>query len=92
LGHFLIILFSQKKKKQKKLQNSYEILAQRNEIRPAPARAKSQNAMKAWATKLIARLGHIRPKTLWAVHLRWTVTRDSRREQKPLSDRFSHKP
>jgi hypothetical protein len=66
LSHFLIILFSQKKKKQKNLilQNSYEILAPRNEKRPKTARAKSQNAAKAWAAKLIARLGHIRPKTL----------------------------
>jgi hypothetical protein len=38
--------------------------AQTTKTRPAPACAKTQNAAKAWAVKLIARLGHIRPKTL----------------------------
>jgi hypothetical protein len=38
--------------------------AQRTETRPAPACAKTQNAAKAWAVKLISRLGHIRHKTL----------------------------
>jgi hypothetical protein len=97
LGNSLIILFSQKKKKQKtlkfltrfrpkkeirpapsrvKIQKRDESLgrethrppgphsAQRTETRPAPACVKIQNAAKAWATKLIARLGHIQPKTL----------------------------
>jgi hypothetical protein len=64
LSHFFNHSVFPEKEKIEKLQNSYEISAQRNEIRPAPARAKSQNATKAWAAKLIARLGHIRPKTL----------------------------
>jgi hypothetical protein len=38
--------------------------AQRTETRPVPAYEKIQNAAKAWAVKLIARLGHIRPNTL----------------------------
>jgi hypothetical protein len=97
LGNSLIILFSQKKKKQKtikflrdfgprkeiqptparvKIQKRGEglgrdthrlrgpHLAQRTKTRPAPACVKTQNTAKAWAVKLIAHLGHIRPKTL----------------------------
>jgi hypothetical protein len=98
LGNSFIILFFQKKKKQKtlkkflrdfgprkeirpasarvKIQKHGEGLgrethrppgphsAQRTETRPAPACAKTQNAAKVWAAKLIARQGHIRPKTL----------------------------
>jgi hypothetical protein len=67
LGHFFNhSVFPEKEKTEKNLilQNSYEISAQRNKKQPKTARAKSQNAAKAWAVKLIARLGHIRPKTL----------------------------
>jgi hypothetical protein len=62
LGNSLIILFSQKKKNRKNLKNPYEISAQkRNTARSSPRR-KSKNTVKAWAVKLIARMGHIPPK------------------------------
>jgi hypothetical protein len=56
-------MFSQKKKKQKKL-NTSKFLRDFGPKKRKTARVKSQNAAKAWAVKLIARLGHIRPKTL----------------------------
>jgi hypothetical protein len=45
-------------------------------VRPSPLK-KLHDAMKAWAKKHFAHLGQFWPKSLRAVHLRWTVTRGS---------------
>jgi hypothetical protein len=50
---------------------------------PSPLK-KLHDATKAWAEKHFTHLGQFQPKSLRAVHLRWTVTRGSHSDKTGL--------